>query len=312
LDIDPKIGAVIVNYVNYPDTVKYVKDHLLDQKDIILEIVIVDNNSPNESYEELLNEFRSNTSVNIIRSECNRGYAAGNNLGIKYLEIKECDYILVTNNDIEIEDNFLLSKLYKAYLSLDKAAFISPVMMVDGKISTEFSAWKLPNKTKEILSSTRLCSYLARPFLKRFFYQIEIEREKSIKVDCISGSFFLGAASLFRQIDYFDDNTFLYYEENILGEKVKRLNMNNYLYYGGNYSHIQGCSVNSVYSFTQKQSFLCDSKIYYWKEYHKASDFFCKILELLYYLNKTEHKILRKLHIVSEITPASNNWQKGK
>ena len=33
----------------------------------------------------------------------------------------------------------------------------------------------------------------------------------------------------FKKIDYFDENTFLYYEENIIGKKLKDKNLNTYV-----------------------------------------------------------------------------------
>ena len=42
-----------------------------------------------------------------------------------------------------------------------------------------------------------------------------------LDVENIAGSFFIARHDIFKAIGYFDENTFLFYEEDILGEKIK-------------------------------------------------------------------------------------------
>ena len=48
-----KIGIVILNYKSYRDTIRLISDLQKQKGDIFLEIVVVDNNSPNESVGEI-------------------------------------------------------------------------------------------------------------------------------------------------------------------------------------------------------------------------------------------------------------------
>jgi len=279
---------VVVNYLNYPDTINYVQKYLLGQREIDLEIAVIDNASPNESFKVLKDTFVGYDSIKILRNHSNNGYAAGNNIGIRYLEQKKCDYILISNNDIEIDDNFLLIKMVRIYNTLESAAFISPVMIINKNISREFSAWKLPVKLKEVLSSTFLVKILTQPYHNRFLYKIPAGKDKYLKVDCLAGSFFMGATEIFRRINYLDENTFLYYEETILGLKIKQINLYNYLIGDLEYKHLHAQTMKMVYSPYRKYKMLLDSKLYYWKTYHKAGNLFIVTMKFLFLILAAE------------------------
>ena len=67
-------------------------------------IVVVDN-SPNEGLDE---ELKQNfTSVILLKSDKNSGFAGGNNIGIKYAIENGAKYVVLLNNDTTVENNFL-------------------------------------------------------------------------------------------------------------------------------------------------------------------------------------------------------------
>ena len=298
--IRPKLGIVIVNYLNYTDTINYIEKFILHQEDIDPEIVIVDNASPNESFRLLEESFRGNTGINVLRSLENCGYAAGNNIGIRFLEKKGCDFILISNSDIYFDDRCLLIKMITKYKQLEKVAFVSPVMLVKDRICSEFSAWKLPTKLKEILSSTFLLKFLGSRYLAGFYYKIVTGNDISLKVECVGGSFFLGKVDIFRKINYFDENTFLYYEETILGLKVKKINLNNYLLQELKYTHLQAHTINAVFSVSKKYRMLLDSKLYYWKTFFGGGKIFLITMKFLYLILVAEQFCISCVKIFSK------------
>lgn len=92
-----RIAVIILNYNNYSDTVECV-DGILDAD--FLDIVLVDNLSPDGSGDRLRNRYASNSNVTYIQSCENRGYAAGNNVGIKFaLNSLYDEYVCILNND---------------------------------------------------------------------------------------------------------------------------------------------------------------------------------------------------------------------
>jgi GT2 family glycosyltransferase len=287
-----KLGVVILNFITYEDTIHYVKNDLYNQKDIELKIVIVDNASPNNSFQKLKEAFANDHKVILINNHENKGYATGNNIGIKLLEELEYEYILITNNDIRIEDDSLLSEMLKRYEKLESPAFVSPVMFVNSKVSRKYSAWKLPSKTKEILDSTYLFKFLGYPYLKMFYYKINPNSNVILKVDCLPGSFFMGKSSVFKAINYFDEQTFLYFEETILGNRVKKNNLINYLFQDLKYDHHSSQSIDKYFNNVKKHKLLLISRCYYWKHYMDGNTFFLNILKFCFNFWTTEYWII--------------------
>lgn len=120
-----RLGAVVLNYKNYKETITCVES-LLKQTDIEMEIVIVDNGSHNESLVMIKKQFTSRTNIKIIESEINLGYANGNNLGITLLREMGIVYILVVNSDITFSTHRILNQLILA--SEDKVGILIPII----------------------------------------------------------------------------------------------------------------------------------------------------------------------------------------
>ena len=79
-------------------------------------ILVVDNCSPNESFEVLRNHYKGNSTVSVIQNEANNGFAKGNNFGYRYaLEHIHPDFICCMNNDMTIEQKDFINQLYSVY-----------------------------------------------------------------------------------------------------------------------------------------------------------------------------------------------------
>lgn len=288
------VYVIILNYQSFQDTIEYV-DNLNNQNAIKLHIIIVDNCSPNNSFEILKKHFFKSDHIEVIKSRSNGGYAYGNNYGLRYIENRKIDYIIISNNDIEISDTMLVSKMIYKYKKLDSPAFVSPMMLVDDKINNFDSAWKLPTKTSEIFGSTFLFSFLGYFYLKSRFYKMKNVSKTSIEVDCLPGSFFMGTQEIFQKINYFDEGTFLYMEETIIGLKVKRLYLKNYLFTTLTYKHIKSKTIDRFNSQIQKYKILSNSKVYFWKNYKKSNSFFTKLIMILFKIREIELYILMRI-----------------
>lgn len=120
-----KIGIITVLY-NSEKVLKDFFDSLNMQTFKNFTLYIVDNKSPDKSLElaEKLSKNADFSSV-IIKNEANFGVAKGNNIGIKQALKDGCKYILLSNNDITLEQN-TIEKLFndaiknKAMISIPK------------------------------------------------------------------------------------------------------------------------------------------------------------------------------------------------
>lgn len=127
-----KIGIVVLNFKNYMETITCVHS-ILEQKNIELEVVIVDNGSKNESYEKIKTEFFGLDNITVIQNEANLGYAKGNNIGVRYLRCKGLDFIIICNSDIIFSSSNILETMAKSNDS-DIGVMIPIIRNLDGTI----------------------------------------------------------------------------------------------------------------------------------------------------------------------------------
>ncbi len=96
------IGIVILNYRNWDDTLRCVRSIWKNPPKESFQIILVDNASPNMP-EYDLDAMVQQYQILYIKNKENKGYNAGNNVGIaKALELK-CDAVLISNNDVCFE-----------------------------------------------------------------------------------------------------------------------------------------------------------------------------------------------------------------
>jgi GT2 family glycosyltransferase len=96
----PLVSIISVNYDHAEVTCRML-DSLRQISYPKIEIIIVDNNSPNDDPSIIPKNYPE---VNFIQSKENLGFAGGNNLGIRIAKGK---YILLLNNDTEVDPGFL-------------------------------------------------------------------------------------------------------------------------------------------------------------------------------------------------------------
>jgi GT2 family glycosyltransferase len=287
--LDESCYVLILNYQTYQDTIDYVTV-LRKQKSVNLRLLIVDNCSPNDSFIILVEHFKSTKNVEVIQSERNGGYAYGNNYGLRYLESASVDYILVSNNDIEIDDEMLLFKLIKKYQQLDRPAFAAPIMRVNGKPS-KYAAWKIPTLMDDLIGSL---GSLQKIFGNKTVYKMQANSGAMV-VDCLPGSFFLAKKEIFYNIGLMDEGTFLYMEEVILAHKVRQSSTCNYLIPSLAYDHATAKTISTQLSSVKMRSHLIDSRIYFHRHYLKTGELGINLLLFLFHIWVIENYIWTKV-----------------
>ncbi len=96
----PLISIITVNY-DHPEVTLALLSTLRQITYPNIEIIVVDNASPNDDPAILKNSYPE---IVFIQSTVNLGFAGGNNLGIRIAKGK---YLLFINNDTEVEPEFL-------------------------------------------------------------------------------------------------------------------------------------------------------------------------------------------------------------
>ena len=268
-----KICMVIVNYNDFKMTsrlLKNVKDYKCLNK-----IVVVDNNSTDDSFEKL-KEFESNR-ITIIKNS-SRHFASGLNVGAKCLikKVGECN-IIFSNSDVIIKGEEDLKKLSSNIQS--DIVVVGPTINEHGVLNR---GWKLPTVNQEILFNIPL---LRRYYQKKWlYYDEEAYKGKTTDVEVVSGCFFIVDSKFLSENDYFDENTFLYYEEQIFATKVKKKGKREVVSNEVEIIHDHSVSVDKSIKRLAKQKILKQSQRYYAKEYQKANKIQMALLYITDYL----------------------------
>ena len=238
-------------------------------KDILITVI---ENSGNFKFKDDLETKYQN--VNCILSYKNLGMGSGNNLGIK---LSKADYVLLLNPDVILEYN-TIDQLILASETISDFTILSPIskdnsypnykLDNNGKVSNKIN---LPFKVKSVDGFAML--------LNKKKINIIIENESGN--DHNNGN-------------YFDENFFMYLENDDLCKRIIKNNENIYIVPKSNIQHLGASAVNKKYNDQIELSrnwHWIWSKFYYNKKHYGFliailngfPTFLSAILKLLFY-----------------------------
>ena len=194
-------------------------------------IVIVDNDSQNNSFAYLSSRFKNNLQIDVIANSRNDGYAAGNNFGFRYLirNYSDISYICIMNPDVRIGYKEVFQRLSTQLDRDESIAAITGLMITNSVLNLNGCYWNAPKG---------IDAAIGHYILVKMKHQKLICNYNGVAyVDAVPGSFFMMKRSFYENIGGLDEGTFLYNEENILALKVKELGMVNALSIGDYYYH---------------------------------------------------------------------------
>jgi hypothetical protein len=96
--------VIVLHWRNWGDTDECLKSILRMSNDGF-DVLLIDNGSEDNCMEKCQRDY--NGRVKVIRSDINRGFAGGNNLGIRHALENGYDYILLLNNDTKADPRLL-------------------------------------------------------------------------------------------------------------------------------------------------------------------------------------------------------------
>lgn len=260
------LAIVILNYNGYELTIESTKNFRKISRD--LNIVIVDNCSKNDSLAKLKNAFSKDGNTHIIANDKNTGYAAGNNVGLRYisLNLKGIKAVCVSNPDIFVESGSVLENLYNALLEDDSLAVVTAKTIYNGTVKEPNDcAWMQPTKRYMMFGSTCVNKLLSQSIR---YNEFKANEKNVAYVHAVQGCFFMAKKDIMESIDFFDEGTFLYSEEVILAKKIQ------------NAGYKEGVLVNEYIhhnhkekdkSLIKKENKIFDMKCFYHsKKYYNA------------------------------------------
>lgn len=217
--MNTKVGLVILNYNRGSLVLDIASDFC--KYDCIDEIAIVDNCSTDNSREILVRH--NNKKINILFSKENSGYAKGNNLGLKFLKEKGCNYCFVVNPDVFFKENVIRTVV--DYLDCNPSYAIITCAQIDPLSKTpscQYGTRLYDTFWLQFLNYSNLSRhyYLLRKF---YVYSYDSSNKEIIDIAEALGSFLGIRMEYFPEGNVLDEGTFLYWEEQLLGFKVKQM-----------------------------------------------------------------------------------------
>ncbi len=246
---------VILNYKSYKMTLELIDD-LKKLNYSNYEIMVIDNNSLNES-KDILEKNKENNYI-FYANTVNSGYAAGNNIGIRYAINHSFDYTWILNNDVKINDFNILNELVYSFDLDNKIGSVGPkIVDLDNKVC-------YPYKDK---STVWNMTFGAIKYKKK---REKLENYNGF-VYRLHGCCMLLDNKVMKEVDCFDERTFLYCEEEILAEKMLDYGYKSYYNSNACVIHMESSTVNQEFkkNKSKKDKIYFDSLNIYLKYYKK-------------------------------------------
>ena len=165
-----------------------------------LEIIVVDNNSPDDSIQFIKSNF---TEIKLIRSEFNRGFAGGCNFGVQHAK---GEYLLILNNDTIHEPDWI-DHLVNMLESNPNISSVQPkIKNYDNRDYFDYAG-----------ACGGFMDKYCFPFARgRIFSTVEKDEgqyDESIQIFWASGTAFLTRKNVFDKVGGFDEILFAHMEE---------------------------------------------------------------------------------------------------
>jgi GT2 family glycosyltransferase len=253
--MEAKIGLVTVLYNSdgvLDGFLKSVSEQ--DYKNYIL--YIVDNSVNPLSTKlifELFQKYNLEDNSVYLPSEDNYGVAKGNNIGIKEALKSNCDYIILTNNDVKFDNSNLFSSLVE--ISIKKnTQIVSPKILI----------W---DTSKIWFAGCGFNKLLVKPIV--YDYKMEEQPKHNISMICDNGPtcFVLFRSSIFEEVGMMDEKYFVYMDDIDFFYRCQLKGIQNYYESSLSIRHYENYSTGTNSDFAYYHIFR--NRIYFVRKFYK-------------------------------------------
>ena len=207
-----KIAIIVLNWKQPKLTIETINSLLkIKHSSFNYEIILVDNGSPDDSLKNFNQEYKNNKLIKILNTKSNLGYAGGNNFGIDYALKNNFDFIILLNNDVLVDSNFL-NELLKESANYD---IIGPKIYFAPGFEFHKDRYQTKDLGKVIWSMGGQMDWNNIYGSNISIDEVDHGQFKEImnKVDFISGCCLMASRQVFQKIGKLDENYFMYLED---------------------------------------------------------------------------------------------------
>jgi GT2 family glycosyltransferase len=261
------------------------------------EIIVIDNNSPDDSCAMMKAKFPH---IKLIENKENSGFPKGNNIGVAQAK---GEYLCILNPDtIVAEDTF--TKIF------DKVCQTPPLgaggLGILGCKLIDGSGAFLPESKRGVptpwVAFTKIFGlYKLFPNSNWFnqYYAQHLSKNESGKVSILVGAFMVLKRELYLQVGGFDENCFMYSDDIDLSYMILKTGKSNYYFHETSVIHYKGES--TIRDGTYMKRFR-EAMQFFYKKHFKKSWFFDVMMQVGSFvfslLKKSQQK--QEIRIISE------------
>ncbi|MEX0278529.1 MAG: glycosyltransferase family 2 protein [Ruegeria sp.] len=268
---DPRLLTVLLNYKTADMTLRAAEAVLTAMDGIAGELVIVDNDSQDGSYEAILAHvtkqgWDAHQRVRVIQSGHNGGFGAGNNIGIRagLSDGSRPDYVYIVNSDAFPAANaiqLLLDHLEKT----PEAGFAGSYIYGDDG-EPHLTSFRFPSIASEFEGAINFGP--VSKILANKAVPIPIPSHTR-PVDWLAGASLMMRDSVLTEIGGFDETFFLYFEETDLCRRAALAGHRTDYVRESEVMHI-GSASTGMKTWTRVPGYWYDSRLHYFVKNHGA------------------------------------------
>lgn len=257
-----QVSTIIVSYNTFDFTRDAIISAQQSSPEIEHEIIIVDNNSPDDSGARLRDHFgpAQNDALRIVEMETNSGFAAANNVGAA---MASGEILFFLNPDTLVKPG-ALAEIYSFIIDRDSVGAVGPhVLNTDGSdqesISSLITVRGLFNHYFPIgaLFRTDVSRQVATP-------------KQTTRVDIVKGCAIALRREVFQQVGGWDESYFLYSEEQELCHTLIHSGYQNYFLRPAQIVHFGGASTSQE-NYASQQIVQHRSALQFLQRHHGGS-----------------------------------------
>ena len=202
-----KLAIVLINWNSFElskDTLESLRQTTYTNYDCI----VVDNGSLDGSGQALKLQFPN---IILIESETNKGFTGGNNLGMDYALQQDYEYIMMLNNDVAVEPNFLEPLVAR----LDENPSVGAVQPLIYFHHDRNLIWN---------AGCKYLTWIGLPLTLMYFRKDPLRKQtmQQKKIDWITGCAFMMRSEVLKKTGTLKERYFIYFEDVDLSFRIKQ------------------------------------------------------------------------------------------
>ena len=240
-------SVIIINYKTPELTAQCIRSlfNLLSPEN--REIIVIDNNSNDDSVTKLQVEFGQK--IKILANRKNLGFAGANNQGAA---LAQGDFLLFLNSDTIVKEDIFSSAL-KIFNANNKLGILSPNLLRENGQPQKMAYNYFPTFWRLITRKSK--------------QEMKIPKAaRLLKVDWVSGCALIIKRDLFNQLGGWDDNFFLYFEDVDLCKRAKQAGYQVMVDLTANLIHLGG---KSLQLSQERKRYYYEAQDYYFGKNNK-------------------------------------------